>query len=107
MARNRTALLAALGTDNFGSGLFLPVVLLYVTRVIGLPLATAGTVVSLRGLITELDALAWPQPPGHGAHATQDSKPASSSPRSRLRPMNTRRLRRSPPDGHGRSSCPS
>ncbi len=47
MARNRAALLTALGTDNFGSGLFLPVVLLYVTRVIGLPLATAGTVVSL------------------------------------------------------------
>jgi len=55
MARNRTALLAALGTDNFGSGLFLPVVLLYVTRVIGLPLATAGTVVSL-GTIAGLAA---------------------------------------------------
>jgi len=55
MARNRTALLAALGTDNFGSGLFLPVVLLYVTRVVGLPLATAGTVVSL-GTIAGLAA---------------------------------------------------
>jgi tellurite resistance protein TehA-like permease len=55
MARNRAALLAALGTDNFGSGLFLPVVLLYVTRVVGLPLATAGTVVSL-GTIAGLAA---------------------------------------------------
>lgn len=55
MARNRAALLAALGADNFGSGLFLPVVLLYVTRVVGLPLATAGTVVSL-GTIAGLAA---------------------------------------------------
>src|ERR1700733_1728491 len=55
MARNRTALLAALGTDNFGSGLFLPVVLLNVARVVGLPLATAGTVVSL-GTIAGLAA---------------------------------------------------
>ncbi len=55
MARNRAALLAALGIDNFGSGLFLPVVLLYVTRVVGLPLATAGTVVSL-GTIAGLAA---------------------------------------------------
>jgi MFS family permease len=44
---NRVSLLAALGVDNFGSGLFLPVVLLYVTRVVGLPLATAGTVVAV------------------------------------------------------------
>jgi MFS family permease len=47
MRRSRIALLAALGVDNFGSGLFLPVVLLYVTRVAGLPLAVAGTVVAL------------------------------------------------------------
>ena len=47
MRRSRVALLAALGVDNFGSGLFLPVVLLYVTRVVGLPLAAAGTVVAL------------------------------------------------------------
>jgi Na+/melibiose symporter-like transporter len=39
-------LLTALGVDNFGSGLFLPVALLYVTRVVGLPLAVAGTVVA-------------------------------------------------------------
>lgn len=47
MRRSRVALLAALGIDNFGSGLFLPVVLLYVTRVVGLPLAAAGTVVAV------------------------------------------------------------
>jgi Na+/melibiose symporter-like transporter len=47
MRRSQVALLAALGVDNFGSGLFLPVVLLYVTRVAGLPLAAAGTVVAL------------------------------------------------------------
>ena len=39
--RNRVALLTALGVDNFGSGLFLPVTLLYVIRVVGLPLAVA------------------------------------------------------------------
>lgn len=43
----------ALGVDNAGSGLFLPLVVLYVTRVIALPLAqvglllTAGTLVGL------------------------------------------------------------
>jgi MFS family permease len=47
MRRSRIALLTALGIDNFGSGLFLPVALLYVTRVVGLPLGTAGTVVAL------------------------------------------------------------
>jgi MFS family permease len=45
--KNRTALLAALGVDNFGSGLFLPLALVYATRVVGLPLGTAGMVVSL------------------------------------------------------------
>jgi hypothetical protein len=29
--RNRVALLVALGVDNFGSGLFLPLTLVYVT----------------------------------------------------------------------------
>ena len=48
MERSRVALLAVLGVDNFGSGLFLPVVLLYVTRVVGLPLAAGGGV-SQRG----------------------------------------------------------
>ena len=47
MTRSRIALLTALGVDNFGSGLFLPVVLLYVTRVVGLRLAVAGTVVAV------------------------------------------------------------
>jgi len=46
MRRNRVALLMALGVDNFGSGLFLPVALLYVTRVVQLPLGTAGTVIA-------------------------------------------------------------
>lgn len=41
------ALLCALGIDNFGSGLFLPLALVYVTRVVGLPLAYAGTAVTL------------------------------------------------------------
>ncbi|SEP52153.1 Na+/melibiose symporter [Amycolatopsis saalfeldensis] len=41
------ALLCALGIDNFGSGLFLPLALVYVTRVVGLPLAFAGTAVTL------------------------------------------------------------
>jgi MFS family permease len=47
MRRNRVALLVALGVDNFGSGLFLPVVLLYVTRVVGVPLAAAGVGVAV------------------------------------------------------------
>jgi MFS family permease len=46
MRRSRVALLAALAADNLGSGLFLPVVLLYVTRVVGLPLAVAGSIVA-------------------------------------------------------------
>jgi hypothetical protein len=33
--QNRAGLLVALGADNFGPGLFLPVVLLSVTRVVG------------------------------------------------------------------------
>jgi MFS family permease len=44
---NRLALLTALGVDNFGSGLFLPLSLVYATRVVGLPVATAGTVISV------------------------------------------------------------
>jgi Na+/melibiose symporter-like transporter len=47
MQKNQFALLLALGVDNFGSGSFMPVVLLYVTHVAGLPLATAGTVVAV------------------------------------------------------------
>jgi hypothetical protein len=52
--RNRLALLTALGVDNFGSGLFLPLALLYATRVVGLPLATAGTGAGLAAV-----ALSW------------------------------------------------
>ncbi|HVV23993.1 MAG TPA: MFS transporter [Pseudonocardiaceae bacterium] len=47
MARNQPALLVALAVDNFGSGLFLPLGLVYVTQVVGLPLAVAGTAVAL------------------------------------------------------------
>ncbi len=43
MMRNRAALLTALGVDNVGSGLFLPVALLYVTRVVGLPRTRVAT----------------------------------------------------------------
>ncbi|MGB3437408.1 MAG: MFS transporter [Actinophytocola sp.] len=39
-------LLIALGVDNFGSGLFLPLTLVYVTREVGLPLAVAGVTVT-------------------------------------------------------------
>lgn len=44
--RSWLALLVALGVDNAGSGLFLPLVLVYVTRVVGLPVTVAGTVVA-------------------------------------------------------------
>ncbi|WP_409184229.1 MFS transporter [Amycolatopsis sp. VS8301801F10] len=47
MTRSRVAMLLAMGIDNFGSGLFLPLALLYVTRVIGVPLVEAGTAVTL------------------------------------------------------------
>ncbi len=46
-ARNRLALLVALGIDNFGSGLFLPLLVVYAVRVVGLPLGLAGTVISI------------------------------------------------------------
>jgi MFS family permease len=39
-------LLVALGIDNLGSGLFLPLTLVYATRVVGLPLAVAGVTVT-------------------------------------------------------------
>lgn len=47
MTRSRVALLCALGIDNFGSGLFLPLALVYVTQVVGVPLVMAGTAVTL------------------------------------------------------------
>jgi MFS family permease len=43
---SRLALLASLGIDNFGSGLFLPLALVYATRVVGLDVGTAGVVVA-------------------------------------------------------------
>jgi MFS family permease len=48
--RNQTALLTALGVDNFGSGLFLPLTLVYLTRDVGLPLTVAGPVISMGAL---------------------------------------------------------
>ncbi|HLN78471.1 MAG TPA: MFS transporter [Nocardioidaceae bacterium] len=47
MERSRFALLAGLAIDNFGSGLFLPLALVYATRVVGLPVGTAGPAVAL------------------------------------------------------------
>lgn len=47
VTRSWYALLVALGVDNFGSGLFLPLALVYATRAVGLPLAVAATVVSV------------------------------------------------------------
>src|SRR4051794_39036633 len=44
-------LLVALGVDNFGSGLFLPLTLVYATRVVGLPLAVAGVTVTVGTLV--------------------------------------------------------
>lgn len=51
---SRISLLIALGVDNAGSGFFLPLTLIYVTRVVGLPLGTAGPTVAagtLAGLL--------------------------------------------------------
>lgn len=51
MDRSRSALVAGLAIDNFGSGLFLPLALLYATRVVGLDVRTAGAVVSVATLM--------------------------------------------------------
>jgi MFS family permease len=51
LGRSRAALLVALGVDNFGSGLFLPLSIVYATRVIGVPLPVAGVVVSVSSLV--------------------------------------------------------
>ncbi|HEY3749949.1 MAG TPA: MFS transporter [Pseudonocardiaceae bacterium] len=45
--RDRMALLVALGVDNVGSGLFLPLALVYATRVVGLTLGQAGVAVTV------------------------------------------------------------
>jgi MFS family permease len=47
----RLALLIALGVDNLGSGLFLPLSLLYGIQVVGLPVAVAGSVVTVGKLL--------------------------------------------------------
>jgi MFS family permease len=44
-------LLGALGIDNIGSGMFLPLTLVYVTRVVDVPLALAGGLISAGALI--------------------------------------------------------
>lgn len=49
--RSRVALLAGLAIDNFGSGLFLPLALLYATRVVGLDIDTAGAVVAVATML--------------------------------------------------------
>jgi MFS family permease len=51
LGRSRVALLVALGVDNFGSGLFLPLSIVYATRVIGVPVSVAGIVVSASSLV--------------------------------------------------------
>ena len=51
MNRSRRALVGALAIDNVGSGLFLPLALVYATRVVGLPVGTAGTVVAAATLL--------------------------------------------------------
>ncbi|WP_344432040.1 MFS transporter [Amycolatopsis minnesotensis] len=45
--RNRMALLLALGIDNFGSGLFLPLPVVYATRIAGLPIGEAGAIITI------------------------------------------------------------
>ncbi|MGH3409551.1 MAG: hypothetical protein ACRDRJ_44710 [Streptosporangiaceae bacterium] len=57
--RNRTALLAAMGADNIGSGLFLPLVLVYVIRDVGLPAGTVIAVGTLAGLCVPPVAGRW------------------------------------------------
>lgn len=51
MNRSRFALVGALAVDNAGSGLFLPLALVYATRAVGLPVQVAGTVVAVATLL--------------------------------------------------------
>jgi MFS family permease len=51
LRNSRRALFVALAVDNVGSGLFLPMALVYVTEVVGLPLSQAGIVVMLGTLV--------------------------------------------------------
>src|SRR5258708_7146194 len=50
MTRNRLASLTALGVDNFGSGLFLPLALLYVTGARGSRGAGGGMIIGVGGV---------------------------------------------------------
>ncbi|HYJ67832.1 MAG TPA: MFS transporter [Nocardioidaceae bacterium] len=49
--RSRFALVAGLAIDNYGSGLFLPLALVYATRVVDLAVDTAGTVVAAASVL--------------------------------------------------------
>jgi hypothetical protein len=49
--RSRLALLSGLAIDNFGSDLFLPLALVYATRVVGLDVAAAGAVVAVATML--------------------------------------------------------
>ena len=49
--RSRFALLLGLAIDNIGSGLFLPLGILYSTRAVGLDVALAGTLVAVGSLV--------------------------------------------------------
>lgn len=49
--RSRVALLVALAVDNLGSGLFVPLSLVYLNRVVGLTLGTAGVVLTTGGVL--------------------------------------------------------
>jgi MFS family permease len=55
--RSTIALLAGLAVDNYGSGLFLPLAVLYATRVVGLDLNVAG------GLVATATVLGFAVPP--------------------------------------------
>lgn len=54
-------LLVALGIDNLGSGLFLPLTLVYATRVVGLPLAVAGVTVTVGTVFVRAPHIAVPE----------------------------------------------
>lgn len=49
--RSRFAMLVALGVDNFGSGLFAPLTIMYVHSVIGLDIGTAGALLTVGALL--------------------------------------------------------
>lgn len=49
--RSFRALLVALGIDNFGSGLFLPITMLYLVRVVGTDVGAAGILVAAGSIV--------------------------------------------------------